>query len=254
MWKQLSAVAVAGMLAFSSAAMAEDKKDDLDKFFDQVPGEFSADVTLTSDYTFRGVSQTGNNPALQGTFGYSVGFDTGVLPINLYGSIWGSNVNFGPADPSYMEIDYTVGVNTEFMGVSADFFTIFYTYPDTENTGNNYVEYGFGLGYDFGFASLGTSFYYSPDYTVNAGQFYYFSADVSVPLPVKFTLDFHVGTGWFKRQAGVDFTDWSVALSRDIRGFTLSAAYVDNDLKDSRDCGDVDICDARGVVSISKSF
>jgi uncharacterized protein (TIGR02001 family) len=254
MFNRLAAIAFAGVFAFSSVAFsADDKKDDIDKFFDQIPGSFSADVTLASDYAFRGVSQTGANPAIQGTFGYSVGFDAGI-PINLYGSAWGSNVNFGPGDPSYLEIDLTIGINTELKGVSMDFYTIWYTYPDTSGTGNDYVEYAFGLGYDFGFASLGTAFVYSPDYTVNAGEFYYFSADISVPLPFKFTLDTHVGTGAFERNAGVDFTDWSVALSRDIRGFTLQAAYVDNDLNDTRDCGGLDNCDARGVFSVSKSF
>ena len=259
MWNRLIAIAVAGVFALGSTAYAADKKDGdgVDAFFNQIPGEFSADVTLTSDYTFRGVSQTGGNPALQGTFGYSLGLQEtfgAPVPINIYGSVWGSNVNFGPADPSYLELDWTIGINTEIAGVSADFYTIWYTYPDTSGTGNDYVEYAGGLGYDFGLASLGISFTYSPDYTVNAGEFYYFAANVSVPLPYKFTLDATVGTGWFERSAGVEFTDWSVGLSRDIRGFTFAGTYVDSNMEDDTECGGLKNCDARGVFSVTKSF
>ena len=35
-----------------------------------IPGEFSANVALTSDYRFRGISQSSNDPALQGGIDY----------------------------------------------------------------------------------------------------------------------------------------------------------------------------------------
>ena len=110
------------------------------------------------------------------------------------------------------------------------------------------------MGYDFGLASLGTTFVYSPDYTANAGEFYYFNAALSVPLPLKLTLDATVGTGWFERDENVEFTDWSIGISREIRGFGLSAAYIDNDMDDDTDCSGNTNCDARGIVSVSKSF
>ena len=115
MLKRIVALSFSAMLALSSAANAADKKDAIDEFFDQVPGEFSADVTLASDYTFRGVSQTAGQPALQGTFGYSLGLQEtfgAPVPINVYGSVWGSNVNFGPSDPAFIELDLITGINT----------------------------------------------------------------------------------------------------------------------------------------------
>ena len=59
MFKRIVAFSFAAMLAFCSAVSAADKKDGIDEAFDLIPGEFSADVTLVNDYTFRGVSQTG---------------------------------------------------------------------------------------------------------------------------------------------------------------------------------------------------
>ncbi|MEG1767939.1 MAG: TorF family putative porin, partial [Comamonas sp.] len=48
----------------------------------QVRAQFSGNVALTSDYVWRGSSQTRENPALQGGFKYA--HDSG-----FYASIWG---------------------------------------------------------------------------------------------------------------------------------------------------------------------
>lgn len=37
-----------------------------------IPGEFSANVALTSDYVFRGIIQTDEGPAIQGGVDYNV--------------------------------------------------------------------------------------------------------------------------------------------------------------------------------------
>ena len=50
------------------------------------PKNFSATVTFATDYVFRGVSQTDNKPAVQGSFDYK-------HPSGAYLGIWGSNVD-----------------------------------------------------------------------------------------------------------------------------------------------------------------
>ena len=50
--------------------------------------EASANVTLTSDYRFRGISQTGEDAAIQG--GFDLGFEPG-----FYIGTWASSVDFG---------------------------------------------------------------------------------------------------------------------------------------------------------------
>ena len=72
--------------------------------------EGSANVTLTSDYVFRGVSQTDEDPAIQG--GFDLSHDSG-----FYIGAWASNVDFNeedstdPAadDAADMELDLKVG-------------------------------------------------------------------------------------------------------------------------------------------------
>ena len=67
---------------------------------------FTLTPAITTDYDFRGISQTnpdqkGTDPAFQLGANYTA--ENG-----LYGNLWGSNVDFGPGKPS-MEIDYNVG-------------------------------------------------------------------------------------------------------------------------------------------------
>lgn len=72
-----------------------------DTFLKHMSGNFD----LTTNYMFRGVSQTNNLPAAQGGFTYKT--DQGI-----YFNLWGSNVNF--SDPqgytATAEFDYVLGI------------------------------------------------------------------------------------------------------------------------------------------------
>jgi hypothetical protein len=65
--------------------------------------EPSGNVALTSDYVFRGVSQTDAAAAWQG--GVRIDGASGV-----YGSVWASRVRFASAPGASAEIDYAAGV------------------------------------------------------------------------------------------------------------------------------------------------
>jgi uncharacterized protein (TIGR02001 family) len=62
--------------------------------------QVTTNVTLQSDYIFRGISQTSRDPALQGSINYSdkTGF---------YAGVWASNVEFN--GPENVEIDLYAG-------------------------------------------------------------------------------------------------------------------------------------------------
>ena len=62
--------------------------------------DWSANISAVSDYTFNGLSQTQNDPALQG--GVDKAFDNGT-----YVGTWASNVDFG--DDTKLEWDDYVG-------------------------------------------------------------------------------------------------------------------------------------------------
>ena len=62
----------------------------------------SGNATLTSDYVWRGTTQTQGDAAVQA--GFKLAGDSG-----FYGSIWGSNVEFAPETHASSELDFTVG-------------------------------------------------------------------------------------------------------------------------------------------------
>ena len=62
----------------------------------------SGNATLTTDYIWRGTSQTQGDPAIQAGFKAAAGN-------GLYGSVWGSNVEFAPETHASSEFDFVVG-------------------------------------------------------------------------------------------------------------------------------------------------
>ena len=74
-----------------------------------------------------------------------------------------------------------------------------------------------------------------------------------MPLPYKFAVAAHIGRSEFESGGATDYTDWSISLSRPILGFDLGVAYIDTDLSKS-ECGGTELCDARAIFTVSKSF
>ena len=87
--------------------------------------DVTGSITLTSDYVWRGTSQTQGDPAVQA--GMKVAADNG-----LYASAWGSNVEFSPELHASSEFDFNVGWSRK---VSDDWTfdvnVLHYRYPST---------------------------------------------------------------------------------------------------------------------------
>jgi uncharacterized protein (TIGR02001 family) len=88
---------------------------------------FSANVGFTTDYIFRGISQTSGNPAVQG--GIDFAHDSG-----LYAGVWGSNISwisdFNAGVSSSLELDTYFGFRNSFaedFGYDVGF--VRYNYP-----------------------------------------------------------------------------------------------------------------------------
>ncbi len=89
-------------------------------------------VGVVSDYVFRGFSQTGEDPAIQGGVDLTSG--------NFYGGAWASNVDFG--DDTDAEFDIYGGYRTEAGGFALDFGVIGYLYAGAPDGADyNYAEF-----------------------------------------------------------------------------------------------------------------
>jgi uncharacterized protein (TIGR02001 family) len=71
---------------------------------EEASSPLSVSLAATTDYVFRGVSQTDGGPAFQAGLTYT-------SPFGVYAGVWGSNVDFGGTGG--FETDYFVGWNTD---------------------------------------------------------------------------------------------------------------------------------------------
>ena len=222
--------------------------------------EVSANVTIASDYRFRGISQNDTEIAIQG--GFDVAFDNG-----LYVGTWGSQVDFNDPDSSDagLELDYYFGYGGDLTEeVSYDVGYIYYDYPGSDATafpltGNrdlDYQELYGSLSYKGG--TLG--FAYSDDYWLETGEFWYLYADYGFELPHGFSLGFHAGYNKFENKStdsgndGEDkYTDYSITLGKSWQGLDFALSWVDTTL-DDEECFDTSWCDSTLLFSISKSM
>lgn len=86
---------------------------------------FSGNGTLTSDYVWRGSTQSQGDPAAQA--GFKISTDDG-----FYVSAWGSSIKFAPALEASTELDFTAGWGRTFADDwSIDVNVLRYRYPGT---------------------------------------------------------------------------------------------------------------------------
>ncbi len=198
----------------------------------------SANVALTTDYVWRGISQTDEDPAIQGGFDWehSSGFSAGV---------WGSNVDFG--DDASMELDLYAGFSKEFNGVALSIGFIHYNYPDESDL--NFNEINFGIGY----GPVSAMVSYTDEFGEGAEEAIYYELGADFDLPVGgLALGLHAGYYDIDSSDGESYADVKIALSKEVQGFGFELAYTDTDLSKTK-CGG-DTCGGRAIFTVSKSF
>lgn len=212
------------------------------------PGKFTGNVGFVSDYTFRGISQTREGPALQGGVDYS-------HPSGLYVGVWGSNIDFNDTDRADLEVDSYAGYSYTYEQWTLDGRFTYYAYPGAKVALDyDYYELGGSLTYDFGIPKVTGSVNYSPDYFGESGTGIYYSLSTKVPLVYGFGLNGKIGRQSIDDAARFgypSYTDWSAGVTYDWRGFTVGLQYVDTNIDKSR-CADG--CDAKGIASLTYVF
>jgi uncharacterized protein (TIGR02001 family) len=210
------------------------------------PPTLSANVALTTDYVFRGISQTGNDPALQGGFDASWGW--------WYGGVWASNVDFGDGDPADLEIDLYTGIRPTWKSFTFDLGVIGYEYPGVGTSGYDITEGKLGvsttLWENFGVGATG----YFSDRDYQAYEFYggysfaqkwwMFKPSVSALIGFVETDGSYIAGDYTYWNAGLTLGFWDKPnLSVDVR-------YWDTD--DGTGCGT--LCDSRAVGTLKATF
>ena len=209
----------------------------------------SGTAVLTTDYIFRGVSNSDENPAVQASFDAAYGI--------FYAGIWGSNTDFGDG----IELDYYAGIKPVWKSLTFDIGGLYYNFPGF--TSIDYFELKTGVAWTGGNWSLGVVNYWSPDnfgldvesnateggvgYAFNGKLFNFFSPSVSGLI------------GYMSYEAIVpDYTYWNAGLTLGfLERWSADIRYWDTDYSDAGcfiNSGGFSNCDARVVGTVKATF
>ncbi len=216
----------------------------------------SFNVSLTSDYRYRGISQSRLKPALQGGADYA-------LPNGFYVGTWLSTIKWikdfgGGAD---VEWDIYGGYKGELSpGLGFDVGLLSYQYPGHDfsispvtneiygalSFGPATLKYSHSVSNLFGFADSKNSGY----------------LDLSATFDVSgFSVTPHVGYQRVAHNSDFSYTDYSLTVSKEVSGFGLSAALVGTDTKSiagtkayASPANGKDLGKAGLVLAVKKSF
>ncbi len=195
---------------------------------DESPWSVSGTVGVTSNYMFRGISQSDGEPALQA--GVTVAHESG-----FYAGFWGSNIDFNDGffsgkEAAELELDLFVGYGFELdENTKLDLNFTYYAYPGSYDAYDyDFWEIIVGLSHDFGVASVGIKGAYTPDTFGADEEAFWLGGNLTVPVTDWLSISGNVGEQWF--EFGDDYTHYDIGLTATYEGVTFDARYVATDL------------------------
>ena len=240
MRKTILSLAVAAAVAAPLAANAESSP-------------VTGNLTIASDYRFRGISQTYLGPTIQGGIDYA-------HASGIYVGNWNSNVASQQfPGGSGIEMDFYAGWRKSFGDIGLDVGTIYYHYPRAEwnsDTGSTTGDADFDNWEVYVGASwkwLSAKFFYAlSDYfglaNEQAGSWitnkntgapiggrggsdgtWYLDLTATFPVNKQLSVVAHYGMLEVENYSELDYKDWKLGITYDLKGWVLGAAYVDTD-------------------------
>ena len=215
----------------------------------------TANVALTTDYAYRGISQTDQKPAVQGGFDYA-------HASGLYAGVWGSNVSWlrdaetDSSSGNSLELDIYGGYKTTLGPIGLDVGVLQYYYPgryrsgwkaDTGLKSPQTLEGYVGLTWEFltfKYSHAFTNLFGTPD----SENSKYLDLTAAYDIVEGLTLNAHFGRQYISGPAD-SYNDWKVGLTKAIGGVNVGLHYVDTDIDRS-----VKVAKERVILSVSKTF
>ncbi len=201
------------------------------------PKNITGNVAFTTNYMFRGVSQTNDNPAIQGGLDY-------VHPLGFYLGVWGSNVDLGIG--TSVEIDYKGGYAQTFGDFKIDVGALYYSYPGWNDVPKNpgYFETHLGVFYTMPVQwpvvpTMGVGWNWSPSFFYDDGTGNYVNGLLDFALPWNFGLGGEIGYQYVQGDTfsgngngqdggnGYDYMYYRASIYNNIPGwFKLDLSYM----------------------------
>lgn len=215
----------------------------------QEASPLSFNVSLTSDYRYRGISQTRLKPALQGGIDYA-------LPNGFYLGTWASTIKWikDAGGGAEVEWDFYGGYKGEISkGLGFDVGVLSYQYPGHDLAVSPVTNEIYGA-LTFGPATL--------KYSHSVSNLFGFSdsknsgyVDLSATFDVSgISVTPHIGYQKVRNNDTFSYTDYSLTASKDFSGFIVSAALVGTDTKDYVGPNGKNLGRSGLVVAVKKTF
>lgn len=170
--KKILGAVGASVLALAVAAPAFAEEDRKFGWF--------ASMTIVSDYIFRGISFTNEDPTIQPYLEFTYGI--------AYVGFWASEIGDGPDGLGPWEVDYYAGIRPVTGPVNWDFGVLYYTYGNRSDGGNfadaaDYVEFQILASTTVDKFTFGTKLYYTPDQDAATPESYTAEGTIAYALP-----------------------------------------------------------------------
>jgi len=220
------------LLATATPAMAQDEAEPAP------PVTLTGSVTGTTDYRFRGITQTKEDVAIQA--GLNVNHESG-----LYAGVWASTLDDTVSLPGYgdVEVDLFAGyTKTLESGIGFDVGLLYYLYPDaTKGLDTDFFEPYASVMYTAGPATfkVGANYAWSGQSGLADNDSLYLRGDVTVAVPgTPVSVLGHIGHS--DGQLAVlspdgSYVDWSLGVEAVHKFVKIGVQYVDTDITQTLD-------------------
>jgi uncharacterized protein (TIGR02001 family) len=193
-------------------------------------------VGAATDYVFRGVSQTDEDPQVYAGADAALGIG--------YAGVWVSNVDFSNGTDA--EFDLYAGIKPQAGPVTFDLGVLYYGYVDQPaGSHEDYWEFKAAGSMPLGPATLGAGVFWSPEYFGKTGDAVYYEANAAVTIP-ETKVSISAALGYQQIEGPDDYTTWNIGVGYALTDHIgLDLRYHDTDahglgkLYDSRVVGGI---------------
>lgn len=195
-------------------------------------GELTGGVAFTSDYRFRGISQTDLQPAPQASLVWNV-------PDGLYAGTWLSHLDFDDHAGTSVEWDIYAGKHFDLGdGFDLNVQPYYYGYPDHDAARagfhDSYFELITTLTRSIGKVTAAGTVAWSPDWFAETGTGWWINANASAPINDWLSVSGNLGRQSARdldgRGLGFPYVTWDFGATAKWRSFALDLRYTDTSI------------------------
>lgn len=218
----------------------------------------TSNVALVSQYVFRGVSYSQEDPAIQGGFDYA-------HASGLYAGVWGTSLSSKAIADASGEIDVYGGYAGSVGDLAYDVGLLQFIFPGGRLNGERYNTLEAYAGVTWQWLNLKYSHALTDYFAMNAASMgfgdeskgsHYLEANANFEVQPGWLLGLHVGRQVVRGYGSYSFTDYKAGVTRNLpQGWQLGLAWAGTNADRALyRIGTVDTASGKWIASIKRSF